>query len=1035
MYNLWNFFLSRRAFTILTMVSLLIAGAYALFAIPKESTPEVIIPIGVVTTVLPGATAADVEQLVTDKLEPAVRNVANIDKVTSSSRPGASIITAQFIASADIDTAIQDLRNAVEGARRELPSDAEVPTVTKVDFQDQPILMLGIGTDLAPETLTRLGDDLQDDLISVEGVSKVEVSGTRGRQISVIVHKEKLAQNSIRVEQVINALRATNASAPAGNITVSGIDYPIQFEGAITDVEAVKNTPLKTPTGEITVGDIATVVDGFEKPNSLSRIQEAGEESQFALSLFIYKSSGGSILEVSDRVKKRLEELEHTTLAGSSAVITYDAADEVRTSISELSTSGMQTVALVLLVLFIAIGFKDALVAALAIPFSFMIAFVGMWVTGNTINFVSLFSLIIAIGILVDSGIVVVEGFHTNRSLGMERYAAARKVLKDFSWPLIAGTATTVAVFIPLFFLSGIIGQFIKSIPFTIVVVLAASIVVALGFVPSITLHLIKHEHSPLAQKRERLWAKIGAWYRKTMENFFATRKLQWLFYGFLTISFLGAFALPISGALKVAMFPPSDYDLFYIEIELPQATTLKETDTVAREVEEIVATTPYLKSLVTTVGATSAFNSNGSGNGAKYANITVNLEKERHGVNSLMLTDDLRNELRSYDFGNAKVSVFDAEGGPPSGAPIVVKIWGNDTDRLALATEMVERILESTPGTRDITSSLANDGTELVIDIDREKANEYGLATADIASTLRTAVAGTEATKVRIDGDDVEVRVMFDLNTEFTGPEDTTIATADDIREIPIPTARGIVPLGSLTTIKADRTSAVIGHENGIRIGNVSSYVTEDANAIEVTNAIRTEAEKLDLPEGVRLTYGGDDEEIKKTFTEMLVALLAGLVLMFAILVLEFDTFTRSLRLLSAIPLSLTGVLWGLFIAGQPLSFTAFLGIIALAGVIINHGILLLDAMNNRKKDNPDISPENLVLDTAESRVRPILLTTVTTVIGMIPLTIVSEMWAPLAFTIAFGLLYGTLLTLVFIPLLSYRRELKRAKKKSVTQ
>jgi len=1028
MHPLWNFFLSRRAFTVLTMVSLLIAGAYSLFSMPKESNPEVVIPIGVVSTVLPGATASDVERLITDKLEPAVRNVSNIDKVTSSSRSGVSIITAQFIASANIDTAIQDLRNAVEGARRDLPSDAEVPTVTKVDFQDQPILMLGVGTDLAPETLTTLGENLKDNLISVKGVSKVEVSGTRARQVSVIAHKDLLAKNNIRVEQVMSALRAANASAPAGAITVSGIDYPIQFEGDITDADAIRHAPIATPSGEITVSEIATVIDGFEKPTSISRIKVDGGESQFALSLNIYKSAGGSILDVSKNVKERLKELDSTLLAGSEAVITYDAADEVKTSISDLSTSGLQTIVLVTLVLLVAIGFKEALVAALAIPFSFMIAFVGMFATGNTINFISLFSLIIAIGILVDSGIVMVEGIHTNREAGLHRHDAARKAIKDFSWPLIAGTMTTVAVFIPLFFLSGIVGQFVRSIPFTIVVVLLASIVVALGFVPSIALHLIKHEESRFSKKRERLWAGIGNWYRTRMEWLFKRKSAQRFFYVFLAISFIGAFLLPISGALKVVMFPSSDLDLFYIEVELPQATTLSETDAVTRHVEAIAAETPYLDSLTTTVGATSAFNANGSGSGTKYANITVNLEKERHELTSLEITDILRRKYADENFGNAKVSVFDAENGPPSGAPIVVKIWSEDSDTLATATEMVERIVETTPGTRDITSSLAEDGTELRVDIDREKANKYGLGAVDLASTLRAAVAGTEATKVRIGGDDVEVRVMFNLNSSFTGPDDTAVATADDIRDIPIATPRGIVPLGSLTSITAGRTSAVISHEDGMRIGSINSYVAEGSNVVQVTNAVRDTAQKLELPEGVRLTYGGEDEEIKKTFGEMIVALIAGLVLMFGILVLEFDTFSRSLRLLSAIPLSLTGVLWGLWLMGQPLSFTAFLGIIALAGVIINHGILLLDAMNYRRKENPHVSPENLVLDTAQSRMRPILLTTVTTVVGMIPLTFVSAMWAPLAFTIAFGLLYGTILTLVFIPLLSYRRELKRA-------
>lgn len=1026
MYGLWNFFLTRRAFTILAMVSLLIAGAYSLYSMPKESNPEVVIPIGVVSTVLPGATATDVERLVTDKLEPAVRNVANIDDVTSSSRQGVSVITAQFVASADVETAIQDLRNAVEAARRDLPSDAEVPSVSKVDFQDQPVLMIGIGSELAPETLTKLGKDLKDALISVEGVSKVNVSGTRDRQISVVIHKDKLAAYNLRAEQILQAIRSANASAPAGTLTIDNIDYPIQFKGSIDEIDTILDIPVATPSGTIKLSDVATVIDGFEKTGSISRLKVNGGETQFALSLNIYKSSGGNILTVSKLVQEKLAELEHTLLEGSEAVITYNSADEVKTSITELTTSGVQTVLLVMLVLFVAIGFYESLVAAMAIPFSFMIAFIGMWTTGNTINFISLFSLVIAIGILVDSGIVVIEGIHTNRENGMKKLDAARKTIKDFGWPLMAGVSTTIAVFIPLFFLSGIIGEFIKSIPFTIVVVLLASIVVALGFIPTIALGLIKHEESKLSAYRERMWEKLSNWYRGRMGALMSSRSLQRIFYGFLTVAFIGGLALPITGVIKTTMFPSSDMDLFYVEVELPQATTLSETDRVTQQVEEIVSKTPYLTSFMTTVGSQSVFNSNSAGASTKYANITVNLMEDRHGVTSLEITDTLRNELDAIGFGNAKVSVMDAEGGPPSGAPVVVKIWSNDTASLAIATEQVEGLLEKTEGTRDISSSLSNDGTELQIAVDRAKAQEYGLSTADIASTLRTAVAGIEATKVRIDGDDVEVRLMFDLNENFINPEDTAVATADSIASIPVSTARGDIPLGSLIIITADRNSAVISHEDGMRIGTVGSYLEDGVNAVEITSSIKEAADELELPDGVRLTYGGDDEEIKKTFQEMLMALIAGLVLMFGIIVLEFNAFRTSLRLLAAIPLSLTGVLWGLFLMGQPLSFTAFLGIIALAGVIINHGILLLDALNNRREDEPESTPERLVLETAVSRVRPIVLTTLTTVIGMIPLTLVSEMWAPLAYTIAFGLIYGTLLTLVFIPLLSYNRELK---------
>ncbi len=1012
------------------MVILLIAGTYSLFIMPKESNPEIVIPIGIVTTSLPGATAADVERLVTDKLELAVRNVSNIDEVTSVSRQGLSMITAQFVTSVDIETAIQDLRNVIEINRRDLPSDAKVPTVTKVDFQDQPILIVGIGSDLAPEALTALGNDLKDDLISIEGVSKVEVSGTRDRQISVIINKDSLINHNIGAEQVRYALQSANASAPVGTLTVENIDYPIQFQGSIDDVETIKNTPINTPSGNILISDIATVIDGYEKTSSISRLKINGNETQFALSLNVYKASGGNILTTSKNIKDRLEELENTLLSGSEISVTYDSAEEVRTSINELTRSGTQTVLLVMLVLFIAIGFYESLVAALAIPFSFFMAFIGMWATGNTINFLSLFSLIIAIGILVDSGIVIVEGIHTNRENGMQKYDAAKKAVKEFGWPLIAGVSTTIAVFIPLFFLSGIIGQFVKSIPFTIIVVLISSIIVALGFIPTIALGLIKHEESRFAVYREYIWDKIAHWYQHKIKTLFSSRKVQWLFYSFLTLAFVGGIFLPLTGLLRVSMFPSSDADFFYVEIEMPQATALSATDEATKKVEKIVSEkVPYLSSYMVTIGNSSVFNSSNNGSNTKYANITVNLDEERDGATSLDITNDLRNEFTNTDFGNAKVSVMDVDGGPPSGAPIVVKIWSADTDSLSLATEQIERIVSNTDNTRNVSSSLSNDGTEIEIHVDRKKAQTYGLSTASIASTIQTAVSGLEATKVRIDGDDIEVRIMFDLNPDFVNPEDTTIATSDSIANIPITTNRGNIPLGSLVTITANRSSSVINHQNGVRIGQIQAHIEDGSNAIEITKSIQKEVSNIELPEGVHVTYGGEDEEIKETFKEMIIALLSGLVLMFTILILEFNSFRISFRLLSAIPLSLTGVLWGLFLAGQPLSFTAFLGIIALAGVIINHGILLLDGLTHIKSKNPDMSPKELVLEAAVGRVRPIILTTLTTIVGMIPLTFVSAMWAPLAFTIAFGLMYGTLLTLIFIPLLSYNYERKQAK------
>lgn len=1031
MHHLWNFFLERRAFTILTMVSLTLMGGYALLVMPKEASPDVSIPIGIVSVALPGATAGDVERLIVDKMEPTIRNVANVHKTTATARQSMATFTVEFNQDVNLDSAIQDLRNAVERVKGDLPSDATAPVVTKVDTGDQPILTIAISSPLAPETLASLGDDLKDILTTVSGVSKVEVSGVRGREISVIVHKEALATHHIGVGAIIAALRNTNASAPAGTLTIDDVNYPVQFKGDITEVNDIRTTPITTPSGTITLDEIATVIDGYEPSSSISHLSTPTSGTTYALTLNVYKSKGGSILVVSKDVEEKLESLKESILKGSDALVTYDAAKEVRTNIRDLTEAGRDTVILVMILLFVTIGFREAVVSALAIPLSFVIAFIGMWFTGNTINFLSLFSLIIAIGILVDSGIVVVEAIHTNREKGMDKVEAARLAIKQYSTPLIAGTLTTVAVFFPLFFLSGIIGEYMQSIPFTVIVVLLASIVVALGFVPLIALALLRHEEGKFALYREHLWETVTIWYRNKMSLLFGDKQIQRWFLGFLMGSFVFAMALPITGMLKVSMFPPSDQNFFYISIELPEASTLKDTEKVARNVEEVLATQDSIASYTTTIGASSMFSSTGSAANTKYANITVNLVDDRDSDHtSIKIAGKIRSELTALT-GSAKISVTEDVGGPPSGAPVVVKVWSDESTKLAQATEQVERIVRNHKDTRDISSSLDADGTQLSLSIDRAKANDYGLSANDIAFLLQTAVTGTDATTVRLDGDDIDVRVKFDLNEAFVDPADTTIADADALASIPVSTMRGVVPLGSFVSITAERSATQITHENGNRLGSVSAYLKDGANAVEVTSSIREAVEKETLPEGVRVTYGGDTEDIAKTFTEMILSLFAGIVLMFAILVLQFNAFRTSGRLLLAIPLSLTGVLIGLWVAGQPLSLTAMLGIIALGGVLINHGILLLDVLNNVRKEHADASPEEIVLSAATTRIRPILLTTITTIIGMIPLVFVSAMWAPLAYTIAFGLLYGTVLTLILIPLLSYRREVKTRLKK----
>ena len=1002
-------------------------GLYSLLVIPKESAPEVIVPVGIVTTILRGGSGEDVEKLVTNKLEQEISNVENIDSVTSSSQEGASIITAQFSASANIDKSIQDLKDAVDRAKSDLPTDAEEPTVTKINFSEQPILIVSVSQDLSPAGLTALGDDLEKELKKIKGVSKVTITGTRKRQVQVVVRKDRLTAYGLSVGHVVAAIQSANTSLPIGTITVTDIDYPIKFSGSVDETTEIPDITLTSPSGTVIyLRDIAFISDGLEAPKTFSRISVQGKPSDNALTLNVYKKSGGDITVIGNAVKEKLELLKSNLLVGADVVVSYDAGDKVEKDLKELTRVGFETVMLVMLVLFLTIGWREAVVAGLSIPLSFVVAFIGLYVSGNTINFISLFSLILAIGILVDSGIVVAEAIHTRYKKFGDVYQAAVASIKEYAWPLIAGTMTTVAVFAPLFFLSGVTGQFISSIPFTIIFVLVASIFVALGMVPLLAILLTKkEEHKNSFTELQEVWfIKIQTWYKGFLGTILSQREAQNKFLIALGFAFIVAVSLPIVGLLKVQFFPQDDQDFVFISIEKQQGTPLSITDLSVREVEEVLYNQPDVKSFVTTVGASSAFSSNGSGSATKLANITVLLQEKRSKTSTEVI-DHLRDELLLLQHDSV-IKVDQGNNGPPSGAPVLITFKGDDLEKLSLLADISEGILKNIPGTLDVETSLRDNGTQFELVVDKAKAAMYGMTTAQIAQVLRTSVSGVTATTIKKQGSDIDVLVKLDLNANFINPEDTIKTTLDTIKQLGIPTQSGSVLLGSVITTKVSESRAVISHKDQKRVASVSSQLQGKVTALEVVSQFKKKISEIEIPKGVEIDYGGENEDVQKTFKEMALALLAGMAGMLAILVLEFNSFRYAFYLLFTIPLSLIGVLGGLTITGQTLSFSSMLGLIALAGVIINHAIILLDSILHRlereKENGQIVSLHTVIIESSAIRLRPIVLTTITTVVGMIPLAGVSALWGPLAFAIMFGLLFAMLLTLVLIPMLFFR-------------
>lgn len=1030
MYWFWKFFVEHNRFSFLLMVALTGFGLYAIIAIPKESTPEVQIPVGIVTTVLPGASATDVESLITNKIEQGLTgNLTDLKKLTSSSREGVSSVVAEFEASADIDSSIQDLKDEVDKIVPELPDEANDPFVSEVNFVDQPIMTIAVAGDLSDAEFSILADEIETELESVTSVSRVEKSGVREREVTIIVDQTALARFDLTLSQVVGSLSRLNITFPIGSITTDGVKYNIAFEGDIDTTDIIPNLPLTTRGGQpVYVRDIATIEDGFRESSTLTRLSVDGAPAERAMSLNVFKSRGGDITAIADSVKQRLVELQAPgeILEGLTVIPILDGGDDIKKELLRLTKSGVTTVALVVLMLILTIGWREGLIAGSAIPLSFTVGFIGLLASGNTINFVSLFALILAVGILVDSAIVMVEGINRRmkEDKTIDKTRAALLTIKEFNIPLATGTLTTVAMFSGLFLVGGVSGQFISAIPFTVNFILFASLLVALGFIPLIASMLLRRRDvSTLEKKQQEYSHKLEDWYRKTLESFLINRKKKIVFLSSIVLGFIVAIALPITGVVKVVFFEQSDIDWVFAEIELPQATDISVTDLYARRGEEILYSDPRIKSFVTTVGASSAFSSNsGSQAGSKFANFFITLRSDREET-STKIVEDLRNKFLVIE--DAHTRADQPSDGPPTGAAVVVRFLGDDLDELTeIALEAAE-YLKTIPHTIDVDTSTKDNSTEFVLTLDRAKATSLGLDPFTVSQILRTAVYGTDATSITTPTDDIDIVVKLALNSDYYDASETNDTTIDVLENLSIllPNGESII-LSSIVDTSLRESSSVINHEDSKRIITLTGNVTAEGNAREVNSEFLSNVrEKVAIPDDVELSTGGEQEESNEAFKDMFIALIVGIVLMLGILVLQFNSYRHTLYVLSILPFSLIGIMAGLAITQLPLSFPSLMGFIALSGIVVNNSILLIDQMNSQRRRNPDMPVREAVVEASVSRLRPILLTALTTVIGIFPLTYASDLWAPLAWAIMFGLSFSVIITLLLVPIIYNRK------------
>lgn len=1038
MFNVWSFFTLRSRFGIILILTILFLGTTAIIDIPKESAPEVDVPIAVVSTVLPGASPEDVEKLVTNILEEPLKNgLSEVRNITSSSSEGSSSITVEFEASADIDDSIQDVRDIVDAEKGDLPSEALEPRILQIDFASDPVVTATLSADIPEEILYQIGEDTADELENIRGVSSVAVGGIEDREVSVVIDQAALVQYGLTISDVTRAITGANIALPVGSIQIDEAEFPVRLAGDIRESQEVADIPILGVGGApVYVRDVARVVDGRAEPTTLSRTSIDNQPSINSISFDVFKSSNAKITEVSANVQERLDELSEpgALLDGLQVYVMFDNGELLQDDLTTLTRSGLQTVALVTIVLMLAVGWREALIAAISIPLSFLTAFIGLEYSGNTLNFVSLFALILSIGIIVDSTIVIVEGInrrlraleaHHDTETESERVQiksrAALDVVREFHIPLTAGTMTTVAVFAPLLIVSGVTGEFIKSIPFTIIFVLLASLLVALGFVPLFATKLLKRGSqaaNKFSKARDEFIARFESKYREYLHQFLASKESQNTLLVSLIALFILSLSLPAIGAVNVIFFEDSNSDYVFVELELPTGTVLERTDFEVRKAEEVLYGVPEATSFVTTVGRTSAFGdpfAGASGN-ARFANIFITLDDERERTTAEVV-DDIR--ARMAEIKTSTIRVDQLSDGPPSLAPVTITLSGDDLTDLEVAALAVENTLAEIPGTTDITSSVKNNTNEFVLTVNRAEIAAQGADIRTIAATLRAALFGEDATEIKQLGDDIDIVTrLTPSDVETTNVFTTNKTSIDALMQIEVATVNGTVPLATFVTAEVQPSRASIRHDDGERIATVSSRLTEGGNALVVSQEFEKRIATQILPESVSISVGGESEDIDQSFRDMFTALIIGLISMFAILVLQFNSFRYATYVLAIVPLSLIGVFAGLMITNSPLSFPSIMGFIALSGIVVNNSIILVDTINKeRRRSGASKTIVEIVADASASRLRPVLLTALTTVIGVVPLLFAAAIWVPLAYALMFGLAFATIITLLLVP------------------
>ncbi len=1064
-----------------------LAGVLAYRSVPKESFPEIEIPVVAVNTIYPGVSPRDMESLVTRVMEQELKTLPDLKELTSTSVEGYSSVVAEFSTEVDLQEALRQVREKVDLAKGELPADAEEPRIFEFDFQDVPILQVNLSGLYGLVRLKQVGEELEDRLEQIPSVLRVDLRGGREREVQVDVSLPRLLYYGLTLKDVVETVRNENVNIPGGSIDVGELKFLVRVDGEIDDPLAIGDLVVDAPEGRpVYVRDVADVDFGFAERQSYARL-----DGRPVVTLDVIKRTGENIIETSDAVHAAIAGMEAEFPPGTVVKTTSDMSRDIRMMVSSLENNILSGLLLIVAVLLFFLGVRTSVFVGLAIPTSMLLSFLVLGLLGVTMNMVVLFSLILALGMLVDNAIVIVENTYRYVEEGWDRAVAARKATGEVALPVIASTLTTVAAFGPLLFWPGIVGEFMKYLPTTLIVTLSSSLFVALVIVPVLCSRWLRVEGdrghrlpstgrwvlTGLALAAAAGLAAVNAvtlallagtalaallahrWILGPLARRFQGTGLPWLLdryegalgwaLGHRLIVVAGSFAVLVATAAAFSKFnhgieffpediPPRQV---WVDVETPVGTRVEFLDGIARELELQVRDVEGFEdaeSEVTTVGAGGNPLMGGT-RGANNARLMVNFADYQERRFDTFLTLARMQQGVGREIAGAEISVDMPVDGPPQGAPVNIEIVGRDP---AVLKDLSDRVLQS-PQERPVgqklsglESDLDEARPELAVHVDREKAALYGLSTAQVAGVVRTAIQGTEASRYRTGNDeyDVVVRLAEPWRRDLESLRDLVLQN-DPGEQIPLVSVADWTVgegLGSIRRKDMDRMATI---SSDVRAG-----LNKNAVLAEVKQSLEPFVEQ-ELPPGYKVRYTGQSEDQAEAEGFLTTAFLAALGLIAFILVTQFNSVIKPVIILTSVIMSTAGVLLGLMVFQMPFGIIMTgVGIISLAGIVVNNAIVLVDYIDVlRRRDG--LERQAALIRAGRTRLRPVILTAITTALGLVPLAIglnfdffglygrldpdlfwggeQAAWWGPMAIAVIVGILFATFLTLILVPVM----------------